>query len=63
MIAQITRAYVRRYSDTGQITAYVEWIAQDGATGRTEGTLGGTHMNALFSRAAREGVCVESEVW
>ena len=63
MIAQITRAYVRRYSDSGQITAYIEWIDQDGATGRTEGTPGGAHMNALFNRAAREGVCIESEVW
>jgi len=63
MIAQITRAYVRHYSDTGQITAYVEWIDHKGIAGRTEGTPGGAHMNALFSRAAREGVCIESEVW
>jgi len=61
--AQTRLDEMRRYSDTGQITAYVEWIAQDGATGRTEGTPGGTHMNALFSRAVREGVCIESEVW
>lgn len=63
MIARITRAYVRHYRDNAQTTAYVEWIDQNGATGRTEGIPGGAHMAALLARAGREGVCVESEVW
>jgi hypothetical protein len=69
---QITRAYVRRYSDSGQITAYIEW--SDGS--RTEGNLHyhdhphrrliptfGAHMHALFAAANRQGVRLEREVW
>lgn len=73
MIATITRAYIRRYSDSGQVTAYVEWIDHKGAKGRTEGpppsapcptcgckkALNRTHMGALFLRAERQGVTVE----
>ncbi|MCC6314805.1 MAG: hypothetical protein IT337_12425 [Thermomicrobiales bacterium] len=40
-ITKITRAYVRRYRDNGQITAYVAWQGQDDRPGyqhgRTEG--------------------------
>ena len=75
-IAKITDAYVRHYSDTGQRTAYVEWIDTKGRAGRTEGRVGhcpqcgrgddndlGTHMQALFDRAAREGVEPRIERW
>ena len=37
MIAKITDAYVRHYSDNGQTKAYVEWIDNRGKAGRTEG--------------------------
>lgn len=76
MIARITHAYVRHYSDNGQTKAYVEWIDNKGKTGRTEGEYGpcaccgsprvnnlGQHMNALFERAKREGVTIERETW
>lgn len=70
MIKQITRAYIRRYSDSGQETAYVEWIDNRGKAGRTEGPcqfsdcipIGG-HMQALFERAIREGIKIECETW
>lgn len=70
---QIKRAYIRRYSDTGQTFAYIEWA--NGS--RTEGTahsiqrrMGtpiifsfGTHMHALFVRAKREGTPLTRETW
>jgi hypothetical protein len=62
----IIRAYTRRYSDTGQCKAYVEWC--DGS--RTEGEARsynqmpiGEHMRALFDRALREGLTIERETW
>lgn len=68
----ITRAYVRRYSDNGQIVAYVEWA--NGA--RTESTLRvldigrnrravtfGSHMHALFARAKASGLRLQRETW
>lgn len=73
MITKITRAHIRTYSDSGQVTAYVEWIDNKGRTGRTEGSQHsnccvrephfGTHMQALLQRASREGLTVESERW
>lgn len=63
MIAKITKAYIRTYTDTGQTTAYVEWIDDKGQSGRTEGKRNGPHMQALLSRAKREGVRVERERW
>lgn len=63
MIKQITKAYVRTYSDSGQVTAYVEWVDRRGTSGRTEGKPDGAHMRALMSRAEREGVKVERERW
>lgn len=63
MIVQITRAYIRTYTDNGQTTAYVEWIDNKGNTGRTEGKPTSTHMKALLDRAKREGVQVEHEQW
>lgn len=62
-IERITKAYIRTYSDSGQVTAYAEWIDQYGKTGRTEGKPGNAHMQALFARAKREGVEVAREVW
>lgn len=70
----ITRTYVRRYSDNGQITAYVEW--SNGS--RTESSLAvrescrhhesrlflfSSHMHSLFARAKREGVTMTRETW
>lgn len=67
-----TRIYVRRYSDTGQTTAYVDWA--NGS--RTESTLRildighnrravtfGTHMHQLFTRAKAAGLRLERETW
>jgi len=62
----IIRAYTRRYSDTGQCKAYIEW--SDGT--RTEGEARsynkvpiGAHMQALFDRALRDGLTIERETW
>jgi hypothetical protein len=68
----ITRIYVRRYSDTGQIVAYVDWA--NGS--RTEATLRtfdighnrqavtfGTHMHALFASAKAAGLRLQRETW
>lgn len=52
--ASIRTAYVRRYPDTGQRTAHVEW--SDGSW--TSGDPDNTHMRALLARAEREGVRV-----
>jgi hypothetical protein len=63
MIAKITKVYIRKYSDSGQITAYVEWVDNKGISGRTEGKVDGIHMQELFKRARRELVPIEKEVW
>ena len=63
MITKITRAYIRQYSDNGQVTAYVEWLCQKGKSGRTEGSPQSLHMTALLSRATREGLVIEHEIW
>jgi hypothetical protein len=55
-ISKITKAYTRTYTDSGQVTTYVEWIDDEGRKGRTEGNGKGTHMKALLARARREGV-------
>lgn len=34
MIAKITAACTRYYSDNGQVTTYVEWVDDEGETGR-----------------------------
>ena len=62
-ILRIVRAYTRTFSDTGQVTAYVEWIGSKGDQGRTEGSPNGSHMTALFARAKREGVPITKERW
>ena len=62
-ITKITRAYVRTYSDSGQTTAYVEWVDNKGESGRTEGKPDSTHMQALLNRAKRESVEVERQRW
>ena len=76
-IARITKAYVRRYRDNGQVKVYVEWVDTNGESGRTEGNISGepefegdsppmrlgTHMRALLARAKREGVPLKKEVW
>ena len=70
MIAKITRAYTRYYSDNRSTMAYVEWIDHKGKCGCTEGDARqynrvpiGDHMYALFERAKREGVTIEKETW
>lgn len=63
MIAKITKAYIRTYSDSGQTTAYVEWVDHKGKSGRTEGKEYNPHMQALTKRAEREGVQVERQYW
>lgn len=76
MIAKITKAYIRHYSDNGQTTAYVDWLDSKGKPGRTGGPAlwlrddldqrhapDGEHMRALFARADREGVHISREVW
>lgn len=73
MTHAIKRAYVRRYSDNGQITAYVEWSngARTEATlRRVEGRKGrpadftfGEHMHALFGNAKRSGLKLQRENW
>lgn len=63
-IARITSTYVRHYRDTGQHTAYVEWVDHKGQRGRTEGAWPpGTHLYELLKRARREGVPLEAQVW
>jgi hypothetical protein len=68
-ITKITKAYIRTYSDNGQITSYVEWIDHRGRHGRTEAPRiserihESEHMQALLVRARREGVTIESERW
>ena len=71
MIRQITAAYVRYYRDSGQTTAYVEWIDGNRDAGRTEGACRSRtnpeprsgHMAALFERARRDGLTIERQVW
>jgi len=64
MIAKITKAYHRTYSDTGQQKTYVEWVDHKGKPGRTEGDgRGGVHMRQLLARAKREGVPVTRETF
>lgn len=73
MIARITKAYIRYYTDNGQKTAYVEWVDHLGKTGRTEGPVKaetgtleqcyGIHMGALFARAICHGTPIDRETW
>lgn len=70
MIAKITDAYVRHYSDSDQTTSYVEWIDSRGQAGRTEGPAeypscipSSTHIAALFARATLEGIETRLERW
>lgn len=63
MIDRITKITTRKYSDTGQIVAYVEWVDCCERTGRTEGSHLNQHMIALMSRGIREGVPHISEEW
>jgi hypothetical protein len=62
-IKQITKAYIRTYSDSGQVQAGVEWVDHRGKTGRTVGDPENMHMKALLTRAKREGVKVETQEW
>jgi len=53
----IVKAYTRRYTDTGQIVARVEWL--DGSV--TTGDPASVHMQQLFKRAQREHLIGEHE--
>ena len=59
----IKRAYIRRYSDSGQTTAYIEWSNGCRTEGPTTGNGIGLHMRELFARAQREGIKIEHETW
>lgn len=60
---EISKAYIRTYSDSEQRTAYVEW--SDGS--RTEGTVHGNgvglHMRSLLQQAVNSGLKIAQEVW
>jgi hypothetical protein len=56
---EITKAYVRYYSDNEQFKIYVE--LSNGA--RVEGDIGSLHMAALLKRAQREGKPCTFESW
>lgn len=62
-IKEITKAYIRTYSDSGDEKAYVEWVDDKGKKGRTEGKPDNAHMKALLDRAKREKVKVETQKW
>ena len=62
-IAEITKAVVRTYSDSGQEKAIISWKDTKGKPGTTEGDPDSTHMKALLARAKREGVKVTKETW
>lgn len=65
MKAITMKAIKRAYTDSGQLTAYIEWA--DGS--RTEGSAEeplkpkGAHMAALFTRAQRDGIPMTHEKW
>lgn len=68
----ITRIYVRRYRDSGQVTAFVEWSIGGYTKGNAEYSNHhrapttpsfGAHIHALFARAHREGLRLERETW
>lgn len=61
----ITKAYVRTYSDSGQVTAYVEFKDRRSSSGigRTEGPERNSHMQMLIAAAARQGVELTRETW
>jgi hypothetical protein len=63
MITKITRIYTRTYTDSGQVTTYIEWVDNAGERGRTEGHDTNPHMQALIARGQREGVKLETEIW
>lgn len=59
MIMNILRAQITKYSDNGQTIAYVTWRDSRGKTGTTSGSPKNLHMQALLTRAEREGVAIE----
>ena len=63
MIAKIIKMYTRIYSDSRQVTTYVEWLDDKGVKGRTEGDKRSAHMEALIARGRREGISLIRECW
>lgn len=63
MIKIITKTYTRTYSDSGQITTYIEFLDENGKSGRLEGNIGNTHIDNVLARAKREGIVLTNETW
>lgn len=70
----ITKAFIRYYRDNGQYQASVHW--SDGSTTsgmvkrkpscflmRPSSFVLGSHLEALFARAQREGLTIGKEIW
>jgi hypothetical protein len=62
-IKEITKAYIRTYTDNGQTKAYIEWVDDKGKKGTTEGDPENSHMKALLDRAKREKIKIETQKW
>lgn len=60
-IETILSARVTKYSDNGQTIAYIEWRDSKGKTGTTSGDPKNAHMQALLTRAKREGVKIDGQ--
>jgi hypothetical protein len=65
MIKEITKAYTINFRDTGQRTTFIEFIDENGHSGRLQGPTDaiGEHMLAILIRASREGVKVVEDPW
>ncbi len=66
----ITRVCIRRYTDNGQVTAYVFWSngsRTEGEPPQGDAILGYRsscgYMEALFASAIRQGLTIERETW
>ncbi len=60
---EITKAYIRHYSDNGQTTAYVEWSDGSRTEGSVHGNGMGLHMRSLLQRAVNSGLTITKETW
>ena len=58
MITKILSANITKYWDNGRTIAYIDWRDSRGKTGTTSGDPKNPHMQALLTRAEREGVTV-----
>jgi len=60
---EITRIYMRTYTDTGQKTLYVDWSNGSCTECDAERACSNEHMRALVDAAQRKGLTLENEVW